>query len=92
VRVFRKDDEVNGSLGITLPNIIHGIMTLPNFILLTLLTVQWMFTSLSTHPMGDFLHAGLTMTLTSESGTHELADSFPSSQHPGWMQWPFHLL
>jgi len=77
---------------IPLPNVIHGIVTLPNFILSSLLTIQWIFTSLNTHPMGDSLHAGLGMTLTSESGTHEPANSFPSSECPGWMQWPSHLL
>jgi len=72
--------------------VIHGIMTLPNFILSTLLTFQCIFTRMSAHPMGDSLHAGLGMTLTSESGTHEQADSFPSFQRPRCMQWSSHLL
>jgi len=78
------------SLYFSLPHVIHGITTLPSSILLTL-TIKHIFAAiphlfsyayLCTHPMGDSLHVALTKTLTSKSGTHELADSFPSFQHP----------
>ena len=65
-------------------------MTLPSFVLLTL-TIKNTFTGLSTHPTENSLHAGLAMTLMSESGTHGLANSLANFKRLGWMQWPSHL-
>ena len=44
------------------------------------------------HPTGNSSHVGLSMTSTSESGTHELAISFPSFQRPKWIILLSHLL
>jgi len=68
-------------LGLSLapPNVIHGITTLPSSIL-------------STHPMGDCSHVGLTQALSFKSGTRVLVNPLVSFQHPQYMRWPSHLL
>jgi len=48
--------------------------------------------ALRTHPTGNSLHVGLTKIPTSEFGTHELANSFPSFQRPTCIALPSHLL
>ena len=44
------------------------------------------------HLMGNSSRVGLSMIITSDSGTHQLVKSFASFQHPRLMELPSHLL
>jgi len=54
-------------------NVIHGITTLSSSIL-------------STHPMGDCSHVGLTQALSFKSGTRVLVNPLVSFQHSQYMR------
>jgi len=56
-----------------------GITTLPSSIL-------------STHPMGDCSHVGLTQALSFKSGIRVLVNPLVSFQHSQYMRWSSHLL
>jgi len=47
-----------------------------------------------THLTGNSSHVGLSlsMIIVSESGMHNLANSFARFQRPWWVEWPSHLL
>ena len=75
-----------------LSTVIHGITTLPSLILSTLTIKCISVGHLCSHLTGNYPHVGPPMTPMSESGTHELASSFPSFQCPSRMTLPSHLL
>ena len=64
----------------------------PCLILFTLMIKCRFFGYMSTPPTGNSSHLGLTMPPISDSGTHELANSFSSFQCPRCIGLPSHLL
>jgi len=76
-------------------HVIRGITTMPS-LTVSNLTIKCISTGnphyLCIHLTGNTSHVGLGVITMSESGTHELINSFTSFQRPGWMKSPSHLI